>query len=234
MKTAAVIVGAGASARMGQTISKQLIKICGKEVIVHTLLAFQQSKSINQIIVVCRSDDKEIIAELIKQYGITKVTAITHGGSTRQQSVQNGVKLIKGSVDYVAVHDGARPLITPQLIDSVTADTAAYGAAAPGVAVKDTIKVVDSEGNICDTPDRSKLVAIQTPQVFEKNMYLNAVKAATKNGKDFTDDCQLIETMENQKVHVTMGDYNNIKITTPDDIGVAESILSHKSDCEYS
>lgn len=224
MTVNAVIAGAGLSVRMGKAISKQLIKILDKEVIVHTLLAFEQAKSIKYIAVVCKKEDKDIIQGLINKYNITKVISITDGGNTRQQSVLKGVECIKDNSDFIAVHDGARPLISPLDIDKTVENAVKYGASALGVYVKDTIKIVDKDGFICNTPNRSNTIAIQTPQVFKTQDYLNAVRLAESNNQDYTDDCQLMEAY-GKKVHVTIGSYNNIKVTTPEDINIAESIL---------
>lgn len=224
MTVNAVIAGAGLSVRMGKSISKQLIMLQGKEVIVHTLLAFEQASSIKNIAVVCRAEDKNIIQGLINKYNITKAINVTDGGKTRQQSVLKGVECVKHNSDFIAVHDGARPLISPLDIDKTVENAIKYGASALGVYVKDTIKIVDNEGFICNTPNRSNTIAIQTPQVFKTEDYLDAVKLAESNNQDYTDDCQLIEAY-GKRVYVTIGSYTNIKVTTPEDINIAESIL---------
>lgn len=231
MRVSAVIVGAGSSTRMGKAISKQLIKLMNTEVIVHTLMAFEQSRLVNNVVVVCRNEDTEAIEKLIELYGITKVTALTAGGSTRQQSVLKGVNIVKNTADLIAIHDGARPLVLPKDIDRAVENACIYKAAALGVAVKDTIKVVNHDGCIVDTPDRSTLVSIQTPQIFETKLYVKAAAAAEKQGRDYTDDCQLIEAL-GQRVYVTEGSYTNIKVTTPEDIILAEGILSNRRNME--
>ena len=128
----------------------------------------------------------------------------------------------------MGIHDGARPLITWELIEKVTADAFTYGAAALGVPVKDTIKVINAQGFATSTPDRSTLWAVQTPQVFEKTSYLSAVKQAVQQGADYTDDCQLIEQLGKQ-VHLCMGSYENIKLTTKEDLIVAQAILNQRN-----
>lgn len=227
MKTTAVIVAAGSSTRMGKPVSKQLIKLNGTQVIIHTLRAFQKAESISEIIVVCRKNDIEAIKNLAQLNNITKVTAFTEGGSTRQQSVKNGVLLASSTADYIAVHDGARPLVTPEDINAVVENAVKYKASALGVFVKDTIKVVDENGFILSTPDRSRLIAIYTPQVFKMDMYKTAMEKAEKENKDYTDDCQLVESL-GEKVFVTQGSAMNIKLTTPDDIAVAENFLNNR------
>ncbi len=227
MKTTAIIVGAGQSTRMGMNISKQLIPLCGKETIVHTLTAFQNAETVTEIIVVCRMQDKEIIRSLALKYHISKLKDLTVGGNTRQQSVINGLRLVSDDTDYIAIHDGARPLVSTEKINLVIRNASVYGSSALGVNVKDTIKVVDKENFIQSTPERSSLIAIHTPQVFEKTIYLQAVQKAVSENKDYTDDCQLIETM-GKRVYVTPDFPTNIKLTTPEDILTAEIFLKQK------
>ncbi len=229
MKASAIIVAAGSSTRMGKPISKQLIKLNDTEVIVHTLRAFQNSEAIDEIIVVCREQDTEIIKNLAEKHSITKATGFTVGGATRQETVKNGVALVKASAEYIAIHDGARPLISPQDIDNVVNNAVKYKNSALGVFVKDTIKVVDENGFIISTPNRSSLIAIYTPQVFKFDLYKQAMQKAEQDGKDYTDDCQLVEAL-GEKVYVTNGSATNIKLTTPEDIIIAESFLNRRED----
>lgn len=229
MKTSAIIVGAGSSTRMNKSVSKQLIKLNGKETILHTLLAFQKAETIDEIIVVCREQDTEIIKKLANKNNITKVKAFAKGGNTRQQSVKNGVNLVSNETDFIAIHDGARPLVTPQDINLVIDSAIKHKSSALGVYVKDTIKVVDSNGFISETPNRSSLIAIYTPQVFSLDLYKKAMKQAEECGKDYTDDCQLVESL-GEKVFVTIGSPENIKLTTPEDIIIAESFLQSRGE----
>lgn len=229
MKASAIIVAAGSSTRMGKLISKQLIKLNGTEVIVHTLKAFQQSNAIDEIVVVCREQDIDTIKSLAEQNSITKTTGFTAGGATRQESVKNGVALVNPSAEYIAIHDGARPLISSQDIDNVVKNATVYKSSALGVFVKDTIKVVDENNFITATPDRSSLIAIYTPQVFKLDLYKQAMQKAEKENKDYTDDCQLVEAL-GEKVYVTSGSATNIKLTTPEDIIIAESFLKSRGE----
>lgn len=229
MKTTAIIVGAGSSTRMGKTISKQLIKLNGTETILYTLRVFQSAENIDEIVVVCRAEDKEEIIQLAHSNNITKAVAFTQGGSTRQQSVANGVLCVSDDTDYIAIHDGARPLVLPEDINAVVNNAVKYKSSALGVFVKDTIKVIDENGFISSTPDRSKLIAIYTPQVFELSLYKSAMEKANKEEKDYTDDCQLVESL-GEKVYVTKGNATNIKLTTPEDIVIAESFLSNRGE----
>ncbi|MFR8559675.1 MAG: 2-C-methyl-D-erythritol 4-phosphate cytidylyltransferase [Acutalibacteraceae bacterium] len=225
-KTAAIIVAGGDSTRMGE-LSKQFIKLCGKEVILRTALAFQHTECIDEIIVVCREQDDEKMRALLTARQIPKLKGLVRGGATRQQSVQNGISLVSGDAGYIAVHDGARPLVTEELITRTVENAHRYGASAPGVPVKDTIKTVASDGMITGTPNRSSLYAIQTPQVFEKILYLRAMEAANTIGAGYTDDCALVEAADHP-VYVTQGEYTNLKITTPDDIPAAQAIIMQR------
>lgn len=218
----AVIVSAGNSTRMGG-INKQLLEINGIPVIVRSILAFQNTEIINEIIIVTRENDFEIINKLVKQFNLSKVSAIIAGGETRQLSVYNGVRATSDSANFIAIHDGARPLVDPVIIKKTVDCAVMYGAATSGIKVKDTVKVVDENNNILDTPDRTYMRFVQTPQVFEKSLYIDAVNTVN-NSKDFTDDCKMLEAY-GKTVKLIDGDYKNIKITTPEDIELAENYL---------
>ena len=211
---------------MGQ--SKQFLQLLGTPAIVYTLRAFEQAKSIDEIILVCREEDKSKFDTCVHMAGVTKPVVFAQGGTSKQQSVFNGRKVCAFQTEYVVIHDGARPLITPELIEQVTKDAFTHGAAALGVPVKDTIKIVDAQGFAAVTPDRSTLWAVQTPQVFEKTSYLSAVEEAVQQGADYTDDCQLMERLGKQ-VHLCMGSYENIKLTTKEDLTVAQAILNQRN-----
>ena len=222
MKICAVIVAAGNSTRMlSGGASKLLMKINGEPVLRRTLLAFDRAACIEEIVVVTRPVDFDAVKAAAE--GIKKPVRITEGGRERQDSVASGAALCPDA-DFIAVHDGARPMITPALIEKVCADGVRYGAATLAVPVKDTVKEADGGEFVAATPDRAKLRAIQTPQVFSLPLYKKALDAAAKAGKKYTDDCQLIENAGG-RVYLTMGDYRNIKITTPEDIAVAEAFL---------
>lgn len=221
----AVIVSAGNSTRMGG-INKQFLELDGAPVIVKTINMFQRCQMIDEIIVVTRESDIDEIAKLVKEYDFTKVFNIVPGGETRQLSVYEGVTATSNIADLVVIHDGARPLVTIEVIEETIKTAAEYGAAATGVKVKDTVKVVDDNDNIIDTPDRAYMRFIQTPQVFDKKLYLDAVNTV-ENSKDFTDDCMLIEAF-GKTVKYVGGDYENIKITTPEDIELAENYLNRR------
>lgn len=228
MSTTAIIVAAGASSRMGKTVSKQLLPINGVPVVAHTLAAFEQAQEIQSIILVCREQDISKVLCLVEQQAITKVAAVVKGAGTRQGSVEKGLGQIPQDTQYIAVHDGARPLISSKDINRVVKDARRHNCAALGVPVKDTLKLINKDGFIESTPNRENMVSVQTPQVFKKEMYLHAVKLAQEQGLDYTDDCQLLEAA-NQQVYITRGSYENIKVTTPEDIDIAESFLKKRS-----
>lgn len=225
----AVIVAAGNSTRMGLDISKQFVELSGKTVIERTLSAFEKSETITETVVVCRLQDMQQIKDLIEANSFKKVKAVVKGGGTRGESVANGVKAASEQTEFFAVHDGARPLVLPSDIDAVVKRTFECGAATLGVPVVDTIKIVNDKNVIVSTPDRSSMFAVQTPQVFEKKLYLSALENAEKNNLSFTDDCQLVERMGNS-VEIVNGSYENIKITTKTDILTANAILQNREE----
>ena len=225
MKTAAILVAAGSSARMKSGgASKTMMEIGGEPVLSRTLRAFETAACISKIVIVARACDFDAIQKA--SAFVTKPLTITEGGKERQDSVSNGAALC-GDAEYIAVHDAARPFITPEEIETVCADAEKYGAATLAVPVKDTIKVAAADGTVCATPERSTLRAIQTPQVFRLSLYKEALCLAKNAGKQYTDDCQLIEAAGG-KVYLTPGDYKNIKITTPEDLLVAEAFAAEK------
>ena len=225
MKTSAVIVCAGNSTRMGG-VNKILLPLGERKVIGVTMQAFQACESVCEIVIVAREADIPAIQEEAQLAGITKLAACTVGGATRQESVINGIKKIAKESGLVAIHDGARPLVRPEHIEKVIKDASVFGGATLGVPVKDTIKSVDG-GLIVDTPPRSSLYITQTPQIFKRELYFEGVDFALEHGLDFTDDCQLVEAIGG-KVAMTVGDYTNIKITTPEDISIAEVLLRQR------
>ncbi len=218
----AVIVAAGSSTRMG--MPKMLLPLNGKPVIAHTLSAFQNSPVIDEIVLVTRAEDVDALQALAADHGITKLTAVVAGGDSRQQSVANGVRACCSDVALFAIHDGARPLISLECIAAVVEAARRDGAAAAAVRVKDTIKIVDADGFVRLTPDRATLWSVQTPQVFERTLYLRAVEYMEQSGLQVTDDCQLVEAI-GHPVRLVEGEYTNLKITTPEDIRTAEGWL---------
>ena len=225
----AIIVAAGQSRRMGGDTSKQFILIDGVPVIVRTLKAFEIAERIREVVIAARQEDIPQMYALIQDYEITKVKQIITGGETRQESVFRAIAQVDENADFLAIHDGARPLIRPQEIDLAVSAAVEHGAAALGVPVKDTVKQVDADGKIVDTPERSTLWAAQTPQVFSRALYLRAAEQAGEAAAQLTDDCQLIERT-GAPVYLVRGAYANLKITTPEDVFAAEGILRATED----
>ena len=220
MGCTAIVPAAGSGTRMGTAGGKLFLPLLGKPVIAYTLLALAASRSVDRIVLVTREEDILPLSNLVKELDLSCPVTLVRGGATRAQSVLEGLYEVED--DFVLVHDGARCLITPDEIDRTVMVAEHYGAAAIGVRVKDTIKVCDPDGRITDTPDRSRLWAVQTPQVFRTSI----LRAAFAELKDFdvTDDCAVCERA-GYEVYMVEGSYENIKMTTPDDLVLAETIL---------
>ncbi len=227
MNNVAVILAAGNSSRMKSDKSKLLLPLNGKTVIERTVELFSSINEVDEIIVVCRECDLERFEAILDKYDIT----YCFGGSTRQQSVTNAIESIDeyDKCGLVIIHDGARPLVTREEVAAVIKRADICDAAALGVSVKDTIKVVNEHNIIVDTPDRDKLIAVRTPQAFDLTLYKKALDRANKEGKDFTDDCAVAEN-DGLEVAVIKSSYENIKITTPEDVLLAEAILKSRSE----
>ena len=218
MKISAVIVAAGSGTRMGAGKNKVFLEIFGKTILEHTVSAFSQCDIVDEIVVVTNETDEAL--KILEKY--EKPYLVTNGGSVRGESVENGIK--KATGDIVAIHDGARALIKPCEIKTVIEAAIKYGAAAMGVKSKDTLKTRDEEGFITGTLDREFVYNIQTPQVFFKDEIQSLYETCDKN---FTDDCALFEEC-GKKVMLVEGSYDNIKITTPEDMEVAKGILEKR------
>lgn len=219
-KCGAVIVAAGTASRMGG-IDKVMAQLAGEPMIVRSVRAFQECDVISEIVIVTREDLILPITRLVS--GMDKVQAVVVGGKSRQESVHLGLNALSGKVGLAAVHDGARPLISWEVIDRTVRAAHTYGAAAPAIPVKDTIKVVKG-GVVESTPDRGTLRAIQTPQVFDFDLLRGALAKAEKTGAQVTDDCSAVELM-GMSVKIVEGDERNIKVTTPMDLKIAELLL---------
>lgn len=203
--------------------SKLLLKINGKTVLERSVNAFLNISDVDEVIVVAREKDIPAFSDILTDERVSFVV----GGDTRQQSVMNAVDVID-DCELIIIHDGARPLIKSVDIENTIRAAKENKAAAVGTFVKDTVKVVDKNGFVVSTPDRSTLFAVQTPQIFDFELYRKAAQNAREKGFDFTDDCQLVESF-NQKVKTVVGSYSNIKITTPDDIVLAENLLKNEA-----
>ena len=221
--TTAVVVAAGSSTRMGG-VSKQLLTLGGMPVLARSLMALNEASLVDEIVIVSREEDMLPFYDICRRYEIEKAAVIIRGGATRQQSVMIGVTQARREAAYLAIHDGARPLVRPGRVDEVICEAYRYGAATAAVPVKDTVKLADDDGFFGATPDRSRLWNVQTPQVFERGLYIRALRTAEEEGRDYTDDCQLVERL-GARVKLVRGDYGNIKITTPEDIALAEGLL---------
>ena len=217
----AIIVAAGESNRIG--VDKMMLELAGLPVLLHTLRAFEMSPVISEIVVVTRSEKLEQVAELCGAGGIAKLTTVMAGGETRTESVQNGLYAISRRATMVAIHDGARPLVSQQIIHDTVKRAEKYNAAAPGVSVKSTIKRVKNSV-VIETPERAELYEIQTPQVFDVDLIKGAIAAAEKSGRKYTDDSAAVEAI-GATVHITKGAYENMKLTTPEDLLLAETLL---------
>ena len=216
----AVIVAAGNASRMGG-IDKVMAQLGGEPMILRTVRTFNECDAIKEIVVVTRPDLIVPISHLCA--GLTKVKAVIAGGATRQESVELGLHGLSDKVKLAAIQDGARPLVTWQVIDRVVRAANTYRAAAPAIPVKDTIKVVTG-GVVKETPDRSTLPAVQTPQVFDIDLLRGALKKAKLDGAAVTDDCSAVELM-GMSVKIVEGDERNLKVTTPMDLKIAELLL---------
>lgn len=216
----AVIVAAGSASRMGG-IDKVMAPLAGEPMIRRTVRMFQECDAVSEIVVVTREDLVIPITNLCKTYD--KVTSVIVGGSSRQESVYRGINTLSDKVKLAAIHDGARPLVTWQVIDRAIRAGNTYHAAAPAIPVKDTIKTVQG-GVVINTPDRSALQAVQTPQVFDIDLIRGALKQAIDEDAPITDDCSAVERL-GMSVKIVEGDEQNIKVTTPMDLKIAEMLL---------
>lgn len=219
----AVIVAAGSASRMGG-IDKVMAPLGGEPMILRTVRAFEDCETVKEIVIVTRKDLIGPIAELCS--GFTKIRSVVQGGSSRQESVKLGLLAFSKEVRLAAVHDGARPLVSGELIDKVIRAAHSYGAAAPAIPVKDTIKVFEG-GFIAATPDRSTLRAVQTPQVMDRDLLLGALEKAEQEGTALTDDCSAVEHI-GMRVRLVEGEERNLKVTTPLDLKIAELLLEEK------
>ena len=218
-----IIAAAGSSSRM-EGVNKQTALLCGVPVLARTLMTFNRSDAISSIILIVRPEDVFSMQMMAEKYGIDKLTDIVCGGATRQESVLNGFNRLDKNAEAVLIHDGARPFVDNSVIRGVADALKEYSAVTCAVPVKDTIKVVDNDGEVLSTPDRSSLAAVQTPQGVRVADYRAAIEKIGDVSK-FTDDMSIMEAA-GFRVHTVKGSYRNIKITTPEDLGFAEYLLN--------
>lgn len=221
----AIVAAAGSSSRMGGG-NKLMQPIDCIPVLARTLLALDEAQMVDELVVAVREEDLLAAADLCKIYGVAKPVKIIRGGASRLESVYLAAQECREDADFLAVHDGARPLVTPELIDRTIALAHRTNAAAPAVPVKDTVKLV-RDGRIESTPPRSALRAIQTPQVFDAALLRSALQAARDAGEEVTDDCSAVERL-GKEIYLTEGSYENIKITTPEDLLLAAELLHQR------
>lgn len=228
MKNTAIVLAAGQGKRMHTKIQKQFLEIKGYPVLYYSLRCFQDSPLIEDIILV--TGEKSVLycqKEIVDKYGFTKVTKVIPGGKERYDSVYQGLLACENS-DYVLIHDGARPFITEEILERGLTGAEETGACAVGMPSKDTVKIADESGYIAETPDRSKVWMIQTPQIFQYALIRNAHESIrTREMSNVTDDAMVVEQETGIKVRLAEGSYQNIKITTPEDLGVAELFLGN-------
>ncbi|MBR3993259.1 MAG: 2-C-methyl-D-erythritol 4-phosphate cytidylyltransferase [Anaerotignum sp.] len=220
----AVIVAAGKGKRMGTDISKQFLPLCGKEILTRTVEVFEKADRIRDIVLVTGTDSLQDVQDMVREYGWQKVISVVAGGKERQDSVWNGLQAVSEDTEIVLIHDGVRPFVTEEILDLSIETAVEMGGCVAGVPAKDTIKVCNSENIAIDTPDRSTLWQIQTPQTFRKELIVKAYEQAKAEGFVGTDDASLAEN-SGYSVKVIMGSYRNIKITTTEDLLIGEAFL---------
>ena len=234
MKTVAIILAAGSGKRMGTSTKKQFLLLLDKPILFYSLKAFEES-FIDEVILVTSPEDKQYVKEeIVEKYNFTKVTKIVEGGKERYHSVLNGLNSID-SADYIFVHDGARPLVDKDILERALEGVSKYKACVVGVPSKDTIKIANESGMVASTPNRNLVWNIQTPQVFDfqliKEAYNNVVAREVElraNGVNITDDAMVLEEYSHHPVKLIVGAYENIKVTTKDDLVLAEEFLRRK------
>ena len=231
-KFAAIVLAAGSGRRMGSTIQKQYLSLAGKPVLYYSLKAFEESSVDYVILVTGAGEEAYCRKEIIERYGITKVTGIVPGGKERYHSVFAGLRAAAGA-DYVLIHDGARPLVSEDIILRSMETVRQCKACVVGMPVKDTIKVVDKDHVAVDTPNRKSLWQVQTPQTFSYDLIYHAYqKILQQENETITDDAMVFDMVTGQNVKVIEGSYRNIKITTPEDMMIAEMYLKQTLEAE--
>ncbi|MBE5877758.1 MAG: 2-C-methyl-D-erythritol 4-phosphate cytidylyltransferase [Lachnospiraceae bacterium] len=230
--TTAIVLAAGQGKRMQSKVQKQYLLLAGKPVLYYSLKAFQDSFIDNIILVVGKGEEEYCRKEIVEKYGFSKISDIVEGGRERYHSVANGVKAISEPTDYVFVHDGARPFITTEILERALEQVMLTDACVVGMPVKDTVKISDEDGFVEMTPPRARVWQVQTPQVFSYqviaaayNKLIEQEQQLVEQGVFVTDDAMVVEYFEKKKVKLVEGSYQNIKITTPEDLNVAESFL---------
>ncbi len=235
MKTVAIVLAAGSGSRMKSDVKKQYMEIGGKPLIYYSLKAFEESIIDDIVLVVSRGDVDYVKKDIVDKYGFDKVKTVVEGGLYRYHSVRLGLEAADSDCDYAFIHDGARPFVNRDIIMRALSAVKEYGACVVGMPAKDTIKIADDKGFAQSTPNRDKVWMVQTPQVFSYKTILELYRRLDREeeelmarGINITDDAMVAEYYSDQKIKLVEGSYNNIKITTPEDIAVAEEILKNK------
>lgn len=225
-RTCAIVVAAGKGKRMGAGINKQFLKLNNKPILYYSLKAFESCEAVNSIVLVTAKEEIDYCRrKIVDEYKFKKIISIVEGGAERQSSVYNGLIAAKG-FDIVLIHDGARPFIDKYIIEEGIKNATKYGASACGVVPKDTIKIKDDKGFSIDTLDRNSLFIVQTPQCFNYDLIFNCHERINKGNIKVTDDTSIVEHF-GHRVLLYEGSYNNIKITTPEDMIIGEKILEN-------
>ena len=224
----AIFPAAGQGKRMGMKVNKIFLSLGGKTVLYHTLYTFSKCEMIDELVVVASPEEVTVVRELLKTMDGLKPWQVVAGGLERQYSIENALEVVSPGTKIILVHDAARPIISTKIIEKVIEETRHHGATITAVRAKDTIKVVDEKGIVIDTPQRNGLWAVQTPQGFQADILKDAYQKAKEDDFLGTDDASLVERM-GRKVKVVEGDYTNIKITTPEDLIMAESFIKRRS-----
>ncbi len=226
MRTVAIVPAAGSGNRMGRELSKQYLSLGGMPLLVHTLKVFEECPLVDGLLVVVPAQDVEFVRDtFLLPWRLKKVDGVIAGGKERQDSVRAGIEALDGETDLVIIHDAVRPFITIELISQCVLAAREEGAVTAGVPVKDTVKEVAPDGRVLKTFDRSLMWLTQTPQAFRRDIIENAHRAAVRDGFRGTDDTSLVERL-GIAVRMIRGEYSNIKITTPDDLIFAETLLA--------
>lgn len=235
-KYTAIVLAAGSGTRMGSPVKKQYMELCGLPVVVHSLRQFEENPQIYSVVLVTGKEDLQYALSMSLKYELHKVKNIVEGGDMRFRSVYNGLRAVDPDTDYLLIHDGARPMLSQELIDRCCREVAIAKACVAAVPVKDTIKRADKEGFAAETLDRSALYSVQTPQAFSYPLFVEAYRKLLHTIQEYhpdvskiTDDAMIVEGMTDRKIRLIPGDYRNIKITTPEDMLVAEAFLQWKN-----
>lgn len=235
VRLAAIVLAAGSGRRMQSQVQKQYMLLNGRPLLSYSLSAFEQSQIEDVILVTGESEQDYCQGQIVERYGFSKVRMVIAGGTERYHSVYQGLKALEqlgyGEQDCILIHDGARPFVDNVIIDRIVSDIKQYGACAAGMPSKDTVKLADCEGFAQVTPDRSSVWTIQTPQGFYYGLIRTAYEKLMSRADyqiGVTDDAMVVETMTECRVKLTKGSYQNLKITTPEDIPIAEALLKIK------